>query len=353
MKKVALLAPLPPPFGGIAVWTQRMLNAKLPLDWKIAVVDEKVIGDRTVFGKNTKRSLFNEIKRCFGIWKHLVNVLHDNDTNVVHICIPAGICSLMREIVSAALARIYRKKVIVHFRCTLPNMVSGWLHLKMFKLLAWFSDEFFILNSKSADFLLKINPKIKFEIIPNFVNESELNENRVCSEKINTILYVGGVVATKGCDRIIEVARLLPQIQFKLVGKVGLDVQDFPANVSLLGEQNQEFVHEELLKADVFLFLSRFAGEGFSNALAEAMASGLPCIVSDWAANADMIEDGKGGVVLRECTTDNVVKALESLKNQEIRQEYANFNVKKTKSEYLEKIIVDRYVLCYEKLIEA
>lgn len=353
MKQVALLAPLPPPYGGIAVWTQRMLNAKLPSDWKIAVVDEKVIGDRSVFGKNKKRSFFTEIKRCIGIWKRLVNVLRDRDTKIVHICIPAGIGSLVREIVSASLARAFKKKVVVHFRCTLPNMVSGRLHLFVFKLLAWLSDEFFILNRKSADFLMKINSKIKFEIIPNFINESELNENRVCSENINTALYVGGVIATKGCDKIIEAARLMPQIQFKLVGKVGLDIHDIPANVSLLGEQNQQFVHDELLKADVFLFLSRFAGEGFSNALAEAMASELPCIVSDWAANADMVENGRGGVVLQDCSLENIAKAFDFLKEQKVRQGCATFNVQKVKTEYLENVVVNRYVSCYEKLIEA
>ena len=353
MKQVALLAPLPPPYGGIAVWTQRMLNAKLPSDWKIAVVDEKVIGDRSVFGKNKKRSFFTEIKRCIGIWKRLVNVLRDRDTKIVHICIPAGIGSLVREIVSASLARAFKKKVVVHFRCTLPNMVSGRLHLFVFKLLARLSDEFFILNRKSADFLMKINSKIKFEIIPNFINESELNEDRVCSENINTALYVGGVIPQKGCDKIIENARFMPQIQFKLVGKIGFDVENLPANVSLLGEQNRQFVHEELLKADVFLFLSRFAGEGFSNALAEAMASGLPCIVSDWAANADMIENGKGGVVLRDCTTESIIDALKILKDQSVRQDCSLFNIQKVKTEYLEANVVNRYVSCYEKLIEA
>ena len=351
MKKVVLLAPLPPPFGGIAVWTQRMLKAELPSDWKIAVVDEKVIGNRAVFGKNTKRSFFNEIKRCFGIWKRLVETLHDRDTKIVHICIPAGIGSLFREIISATIAKIYKKKIVVHFRCTLPNMVSGWFHLKLFKLLAWLSDEFIVLNRMSAEFLLKQDSKIKYEIIPNFINDSELKVGRVCSENVETVIYVGGVIPEKGCEKIIEVAKLMPQVNFRLVGKVGIKTENLPANIFLLGEQNQQIVHEELLKADVFLFLSRFSGEGFSNALAEAMASGLPCIVSDWAANADMIEDGKGGVVLRDCTADNVIKALEFLNCQKTRQEYADFNVQKVMSEYLEQIVINRYFSCYEEIM--
>lgn len=352
MKKVVLLAPLPPPYGGISVWTQRMQNTKLLIDWEITVVDEKVIGNRSVFGKNTKRTLFNEIKRCVGIWKRLVKVLQNKETKIVHICIPAGLGSIIREIISATLAHVYKKKIIVHFRCTLPNMVSGKLHLFVFKQLARFCDEIIVLNQKSSEFLLRVFPKIRYEIIPNFINEKELNPNRICAEKISTVLYVGGVIPEKGCDIIIEVARQMPQIQFRLIGKVGINVDEISSNVVFLGEQNQQIVHEELLKADVFLFLSRFCGEGFSNALAEAMASGLPCIVSDWAANADMIENGKGGIVLRECTAEYVVNTLESLKNQKTRQEYADFNVQKVKSEYMEEVVVNRYVLCYEKMME-
>lgn len=40
MSKVVLLAPTPPPIGGIAAWTVRMMNATLPDDWKVEVVDE-------------------------------------------------------------------------------------------------------------------------------------------------------------------------------------------------------------------------------------------------------------------------------------------------------------------------
>ena len=55
--KVILLAPTPPPIGGIAIWTMRMLNAKLKNNWTVDVVDEKVIGKREVYGDNVKRKL--------------------------------------------------------------------------------------------------------------------------------------------------------------------------------------------------------------------------------------------------------------------------------------------------------
>jgi glycosyltransferase involved in cell wall biosynthesis len=51
------------------------------------------------------------------------------------------------------------------------------------------------------------------------------------------------------------------------------------------------------LKAgDVFALVSRL--EGFSVSLAEAMATGLPCVVSDIPANRQLVESGVHGDVV-------------------------------------------------------
>ena len=77
--KAVLLAPTPPPAGGIAGWTARMLKADLPGGWSLINVDEKAIGEREVFGQAGKRHMLEEARRCRRIWKGLRQALKDGD----------------------------------------------------------------------------------------------------------------------------------------------------------------------------------------------------------------------------------------------------------------------------------
>ena len=156
----------------------------------------------------------------------------------------------------------------------------------------------------------------------------------------------------KGCDLIAEVAKRFPNKEFILIGNVDMDVSKFPSNIVCKGEQPKAIVRRELEKADVFIFLTRYSGEGFSNALTEAMSYALPCIVSDWAANADMIED-KGGIVLKKYDVNNVANAINALECLDIREKMGTWNQAKVLSKYSDKVITDLYVDNYESLLRG
>ena len=150
--KVILLAPTPPPAGGIASWTVRMKKASLKNGWKVKVVDEKLLGNRDIFG-NTKRNFLMEIKRCFNIWMRLWKSLNDTDVKVVHSNIPAGTTGMLREYVCALITKARKRKFIIHYRCTIPNMVKSRFGLLVFRALTNLSDLVFALNSPSVHFV--------------------------------------------------------------------------------------------------------------------------------------------------------------------------------------------------------
>lgn len=352
--KVILLAPTPPPAGGIAGWTERMMKVTLKNGWKVEVVDEKQIGDRKLFSANKiKRNFINEWKRCRLIWKNLKNKLEDNEPCVVHSCIPSTTFAMMREYICACITHRKKRKFIIHFRCTVPNTTKGKLGNIILRLLCNKSDYIIVLN-KQSEIYVKDLTKTQISIVPNFVDIPETEVFYEVRNKINKIIYVGGVIETKGALEAFELADYFPEIEFEFVGDVPNANRQLAlkhSNVILTGALPHEKVKSKLANADVFLFLTHFYGEGFSNALCEAMAVGLPCLVTDWAANADMIDDGEGGYVVPIHAIDKAAESLKKMFDKSIRKQMSYHNMKKVRNEYSVKIVTDKYIDIYERVL--
>ncbi len=84
------------------------------------------------------------------------------------------------------------------------------------------------------------------------------------------------------------------------------DLQD---NIHFLGYRTD--VKELLQACDLFLMPSY--REGLSRSIMEAMASGLPCIVSDIRGNIDLIQNDIGGYVIGPRDHDGAAAAIERL----------------------------------------
>lgn len=353
MSKVVLLAPTPPPAGGIAGWTARMMDAHLKNGWQVEVVDEKSIGGREVFGKSSRKKLTVEWKRCCQIWKGLRNALQDPEAKVVHSCIPSFVPSMIREYVCACITKSKKRKFIIHFRCTVPNSVKSKLSRFLLRRLCNKSDMIFSLNEQTSAFLRELT-HTPIRLIPNFISEAELADAHRIAPELKRVLYVGGLVEDKGIRDVLRIARRLPDMQFVLVGKGNREYEDCAkaqnlTNVVFTGGKDRAGVKEELAKADVFLFMTYFRGEGFSNALCEAMAAGLPCVATDWAANQDMI-GADGGAVVKVGDVDAAVAALEAMRSADVRSAMSERNLKKVREQYVQSVVVDQYVDAYESL---
>lgn len=92
----------------------------------------------------------------------------------------------------------------------------------------------------------------------------------------------------------------------------------------------------EILK-DYFalLFPTYYEGEGFAGTLIDAMAAGVPAIVSDWKYNSELVKEGKTGRLFK---THDVNELVEILENCYLKREVWN-NMKtecvKVASKYL------------------
>jgi glycosyltransferase involved in cell wall biosynthesis len=120
------------------------------------------------------------------------------------------------------------------------------------------------------------------------------------------IAFTGRLVPHKGVDVILEALTLLPADVVLLVIGTG------PRLAGLVGEARRRGVSDRvrfcaavtdddlpryLSLADVFVFPSQNRLEGFGLAVAEAMAAGLPVVITDMPGVREVIEPGHEGLL--------------------------------------------------------
>ncbi len=111
----------------------------------------------------------------------------------------------------------------------------------------------------------------------------------------------------------------------KLIRKMGLEEQVF-----LLGYRKD--IKELLALSDCFIFPSK--QEGLPVAVMEALAMGLPCICSDIRGNRDLIEENKGGILVRKEQKRAYCNAIQRMmqlqkRNVSLQKKYAESSVEK------------------------
>lgn len=123
------------------------------------------------------------------------------------------------------------------------------------------------------------------------------------------IATVGNIRRVKGIDILVEAAAIVasqrPNALFLVVGpssdpeyfrqiKARINHLGMASNVHFLGEAND--VAALLLYCNIFFLPSR--SEGFSNALIEAMACGLPCVATNVGGNGEAVSHGQSGYLI-------------------------------------------------------
>jgi len=138
----------------------------------------------------------------------------------------------------------------------------------------------------------------KVMVIPNGVNLEEFKVLEKRKKDYRTILYIGRLEKYKGIQYLIRVLpRLCNDMVLEIVGK-GSYKKSLVKLAGKLGVEDrvkffQDLPRTELLQkyadADLFVLLSVYEAYGIS--IAEALASGTPCIVAKTSALKEWIDD--------------------------------------------------------------
>ena len=280
--------------------------------------------------------------------------------------------SLFSPLTTAAIAKtIVRKPVVVKLlrggvlgdMIRLQNKRLGQTRIKWFKKSV---DAFISISQEITEELAQIGVTGQQSVfIPNGVDterfkpvssdeKKQLRQELGLPTEGTLVIFTGRLVPEKQLDRLIQ---LWPQIREKypdshlaIVGS-GQEVERLEAlkgeNVHLVGYADD--VAPYLAAADSFVLPS--VSEGLSNALLEAMASGLPAIVTNVGGASDVITHGENGWLITPEDSDNLQQALENfIGDATLREKIGLAGRQKVIQDYALTGTADRLRDLYERL---
>jgi len=184
------------------------------------------------------------------------------------------------------------------------------------------SDAVFCLNTHEAQYLTA-NGWAAPERIYRLANgvEPECFMDRGPAARVRRLLFVGQWLPAKGTRDLAEAFATLAgrsDLELACVGTGASEAEvlaDFPetvrGRVRVRPRVDRSALHAELAHADLFVFPS--LSEGFSNALLEAMAAGLPIVATPVGAAVDLLRDGLNAAVVPAADAPALTARIESL----------------------------------------
>ena len=333
--------------GGIAVWTDVFIQNCGRFGISCDLLNIATIGSRAEQG-NAKRNFFDEFVRTKSIFSNLRKMLREGEYDASHVNTSCGSFGLIRDYLTVL--KIKRRqplcKVIVHFHCDIQTQCRSKISRFFLSRMLKKADTALVLNQFNCRYLHD-SYGIQSKVASNFIDADMVRkEPKIISPDIQDAIFVGYVRPEKGIREMYELAQKFPFIKFRLIGEIHDEVAgwDKPSNIVLCGKKNHSDILSEMDRADVFVFLSH--SEGFSIALLEAMTRGLPCIATDVGANREMLENN-GGTIVPIGDTPTTVAALESMRNQKIREEMSAWNIEKVRSCYIAEKVISKITGLY------
>lgn len=126
----------------------------------------------------------------------------------------------------------------------------------------------------------------------------------------------------KGADIALEAAKQIPGVQFDFYGVLEQSYREqFLQEIKSISnavyhgvfQVKGENVYCKLNEYDALLFPTSWPHEGVPGVLVEAKIAGVPAIVSNVCYNSEIVEDGVSGIVMKENTAGELIKAIRQL----------------------------------------
>lgn len=320
------------------------------------------------YNQHTYRNIF-ALRDNWKAYRNLCRYLEDNpQIEIIHCNTPIG------GFVGRLAGKRYKKKVIYtahgfHFFKGAPlfnRTILKWIEL----WLARYTDILITINQEdfkaSQKFRLKKGGKAVY--IPGVgIDLSNYTAQRTRSEVRKSLsltdddfvcICMGDIINRKNYKTSIEsIANVKDSKIHYLICGNGPETEKLKELSRQMGVFKQihflgfrRDIKELLYASDCFLFSS--LQEGLPRSTMEAMAAGLPCVVSDIRGNNDLVEDGAGGYLIKTTDVLGYSKALVRIKEDPIlRKKMSEYNKEKIR-DFDINIIEEKLLKVFKKILQ-
>ncbi len=207
---------------------------------------------------------------------------------------------------------------------------ATWHKELLYRMTDSLADRTTIIAQSAFDRYVKVGavPRSRLELIPNGVDTIRFEPSlKLRSESRSRLgvgskfvwLAIGRLVEQKDYPNLLRAAQTLTAQNWEILivgdGPLGTSLKKLSSELGL--EEKVRFiapsedVRHMYAAADGFVMSSEF--EGMSAALQEAIAMGLPCVVTDAGANRELVCDDLTGYVVPIRDSDRLGKAMQRL----------------------------------------
>ncbi len=204
------------------------------------------------------------------------------------------------------------------------GILRGKKHSLAYRALRNLPHAVFAVSSRVAEHVTVVDgvPASRVRVVHNGLDlDTSVRPRSLPVGHLPVITTIGNIRRVKGHDILIEaiphVLALFPSAKFTIAGEVlehdffgelqrKVEELGVSEHVSFVGRITDQRKH--LAGADIFVLPSR--SEGFSNALIEAMAAGLPSVATDVGGNSEAIQSGISGLIIPAEDSASLAKAI-------------------------------------------
>lgn len=298
---------------------------------------------------------YEELRMGLPNFLELLDTLERESFTQVHIATPGplGLLGMLAgKILGLRITFAFHTDIPTYARIYTKDPDLEEILWKAFVLLGQFSEKFFV----PSDYYRKIfvNKGLSYGKIAVFrrgvdtdlfspdKREEDFWIKRLGLKKNQKIiLYVGRVSKEKGLDTFLYAARCFPEDAFVIVGDGPYRSEieaNKPKNVHLVGYMVGEELAKAYASSDVFLFPSET--ETYGQVVLEALASGLPVIVSSKGASYEHVEEGVNGFIATR-REEYIDKLSILLSNENLRRSMSQEALYKARQLDMRKSYID------------